>query len=126
MFGYTLLCLIHKIVQLRARYPDKIIWIRKEDAKSAYHRVHVNAKTALKTAVPLEINGKEYILISLRLPFGGLPCPADVCLISDLITDAINDLMNCKFWNPKSVHSHYLSKIPMQKQLNDNIPFATA
>ena len=126
MFGHTLLRLIHKIVQLRARFPDKIIWIRKEDAKSAYRRIHVNANTAVQAAVQLTIDNEDYVLISLRLPFGGSPCPAEFCLVSDIITDAINDLMNCKGWDPKVIHSDYLTKIPKEKPLAKDIPFAQA
>jgi hypothetical protein len=126
MFGHTLLRLIHKIVQLRARFPNKIIWIRKEDAKSAYRRVHVNAKTAVQAAVQLNIDEKEYVLISLRLPFGGSPCPAEFCLVADLITDAINDLMNCEGWDPQDIKSDYVKMIPKEISLPCEIPFAKA
>ena len=48
MFGHTLLIIIHKIVHLLQNYTDKIIWIRKEDATSAYRRPHLNADTAAR------------------------------------------------------------------------------
>ena len=126
MFGHTLLRLIHKIVQLRSRFPGKIIWIRKEDAKSAYRRVHVHAETAIQAAVQISIDKEDYVLISLRLPFGGSPCPAEFCLVADLITDAINDLMNCKGWDPNDIHSDYVKMIPKEISLPDDIPFAKA
>ena len=126
MFGHAFLHIIHKIVQLRQTYPNKRIWIRKEDAKSAYRRMHVSAATALKAGVQLKIDGITFLLLSLRLPFGGSPCPAEFCLLSDIITDVINDLMACKDWDPRSVHSDYVTKIPASKSLPTLIPFAPA
>ena len=94
MFGHTFLKIIHKIVHLRQLFPNKIIWIRKEDVKSAYRRIHMQASTALHSGVQLDIDGIEYLLISLRLPFGGSPFPSEFCLLSDILTDTINDLMH--------------------------------
>jgi hypothetical protein len=88
--------------------------------------MHVDAKTAIKAAVQLEIKGTEYILVSLRLPFGGSPYPSDFFLISDVITDTTNDLMANDNWNPEEVFSQYVHKIPSPKKLPDNIPFAQA
>ena len=126
MFGHALLRIIHRIVHLRQLFPNKTIWIRKEDAKSAYRRVHLNASTAFKTAVQLTIDGIAYILIALRLPFGGSPCPSEFCLVSDIITDVINDLMANHEWNPQEVRSEYVHKIPPPSKLPSDVPFATA
>jgi hypothetical protein len=126
MFGHTLLRLVHHIVHLRAKYPNKKIWLRKEDFKSAYRRMHLNAKTAFQTSVRVKLNGKHYILVSLRLPFGGSPCPSDFCLISDMITDTINDLLACEEWDPREVKSDYVNKVPPPRPLPDDIPFARA
>ena len=112
MFGHTFLRVIHHIVYLRRKYPNKIIWLRKEDFKSAYRRLHLNAKTAMKSAVRVKLKGTYYILVSLRLPFGGAPCPSDFCLVSDVITDTINDLLASKTWNPKEIKSEYTKNIP--------------
>ena len=126
MFGHTFLRIIHKIVQLRHKYPDKIIWIRKEDAKSAYRRMHMSGESALRAAVQLSIDGSKHLLVSLRLPFGGSPCPSEFCLLSDITTDTINDLMQCKDWDPCLIHSDYVTKIPAAKTLPADIPFAQA
>ena len=115
MFGHTLLCIIHQIVRLRLAYPNKIIWICKEDFKSAYRRIHTNADTALKTAVRAKIGKMDLILISLRLVFGGASCPADFSLLSDIVTDAINDLLLCNNWNQRLIHSKFIHKIPKPK-----------
>ena len=126
MFGHALLRIIHRIVHLRALHPKKIIWIRKEDAKSAYRRVHLNARTAFRTAVQITIEDITYILIALRLPFGGSPCPSEFCLVSDIITDVINDLMACEKWDPLTIKSEYVYKIPNPSKLPSDVPFATA
>ena len=126
MFGHALLRIIHRIVHLRELFPHTTIWIRKEDAKSAYRRVHLNAKTAFKTAVQLTIDDIAYILIALRLPFGGSPCPSEFCLVSDIITDIINDLMACEDWSPEKVRSEYVHKIPPPSKLPSDVPFAQA
>ena len=95
MFVNTLMRIIHKIVRLQYNYTDKIVWIQKEDTKSAYRRLHMNADTAILAGVQLQINGKDYVLLSLRLPFSGSTCPLEFCLFSDMIIDSINYLMAC-------------------------------
>ena len=126
MFGHALSRVIHRIIHLRAKHPNKIIWIRKEDFKSAFRRIHLNANIAFQCAVQLEIEKHHYILLSLRLPFGGSPCPSEFSLVSDVMTDAINDLMIDKSWNPKVVKSPYIEKIPAAKALPHNIKFEPA
>ena len=126
MFGHALLRIVHTIVRMRQKYPDKIIWIRKEDVKSAYRRMHMSATSALQAGVQIEIEGNHYLLISLRLPFGGSPCPSEFCLLSDMITDTINDLMICKKWKPDLLHSDYIKIIPQAKPLPVDVPFAQA
>ena len=53
MFGYTILCIIHRIIHLRSIHPFKKIWIKKEDTKYAYKRLHINIKTVMRTGVQL-------------------------------------------------------------------------
>ena len=126
MFGHSLLRIIHYIVNLRRRHPNRRIFIRKEDYKSAYRRVHTAALTAKRAAVQLTINEVAYVLISLRLPFGGSPCPNEFCLVSDITTDCINDVLACPDWNPAKVQSTYTKKIPAAVMLDKSTPFAQA
>ena len=51
MFSYVFLCIIHCIVSLRNKYPQTKIWIRKEDIKSAFRRLHLSATTAYRSVV---------------------------------------------------------------------------
>ena len=83
----------------------------------------MNADTSILAGVQLQINGEDYLLLSLRLTFGGSPCPPEFCLLSDTITDSINDLMACKYWKPAELASDYVHKIPAQIKLPSNIPF---
>ena len=126
MFGHALLRVIHRIVHLRQLHPNRKIWIRKDDAKSAYRRIHLNANTSFQTAVQIEIEGVKYILLALRLPFGGSPCPSEFCLVSDVITDIINDLLACEHWDPYWMHSKFVKSIPGPRPLPADVPFAPA
>ena len=126
MFGHTLLQIIHYIVNLRRRHPKKRIWIRKEDIKSAYRQMHLHAALAFTSAVQVCIKQVWYILLSICLPFGGSPCPSEFCLLSDIITDLVNDLLSCSSWDHCTVHSDYLDKIPLTVALDSNIPFTQA
>ena len=70
------------------------------------------------------MNVKYYILVSIRLPFCGSTSPSDFCLISDVITDTINDLLACEEWDPKKVKSQYTEKISDPKSMSMDVPFA--
>ena len=121
-----MLRIIHYIVNLRTLHSNKIIWVRKEDFKSAFCRTHLNGQSTVKSAVRIKIDGIWYLLISLRMPFGGSPCPNHFCLISDIICDTINDLLSCEEWDYKQVCSEWAKIIPQEKSLNGKIPFAQA
>ena len=81
---------------------------------------------AWKSVVRLTIDGQDLLLVLLRLPFGGSSCPADFCLISDIITDTINDTLQDETWDHTQVHSDYVEKIPKEIPLPDDIPYAEA
>ena len=126
MFSHVFSCIIHYIVALRSKYPRTRIWIRKEDFKSAFRRIHFNATTAYQSAVKVSIEGVELILISLRQPFGGAPCPSEFALLADLVTDTINDLLEDETWDYSRDYSMVAQKIPKPKPLSDNISFHKA
>ena len=126
MFSFVLLRIVHYIVALRKKHPKTRIWIRKEDIKSAFRRLHLNATTAFRSAVRVMLDGHWYIIISLRMPFGGAPCPSEFALAADLIADTINDLLADKNWKHKEVYSDMIHEIPNPIPLPDDIPFAEA
>ena len=123
MFGFMLMRLAHYIVHLRRKHPDKRIWLRKEDFKSAFRRVHLSINTAWKSVVRMVIDNTDLLLVSLRLPFGGAPCPSGFCLVSDVLTDVINDLLQDDTWDPDEVHGQFVPNIPTAKPPPDNIAF---
>ena len=123
MFGFMLTRLVHYIVHMRRTFPHKRIWLRKEDFKSAFRRVHLNVDTAWKSVVRMVIDDVDLLLVSLRLPFGGAPCPSGFCLLSDVLTDLINDLLNDDTWNHEDLKSDFTANIPPAKALDEDIPF---
>ena len=112
MFSYILLRLIHYIVNLRRKYTQTRIWLRKEDYKSAFRRLHLHPSTEIQAAVTVEINQHRYIAIPLRMPFGGAPCPSEFSLFSDIVTDTINDLLADKNWDHTKFFDNVVYNIP--------------
>jgi hypothetical protein len=114
--------LVHYIVDLRLRHPLVPILGGKSDFKGAYRRVSLHGDTAEMCAV---IHG-QFALPSLRLTFGGSPCPNIFCLFSELCADLANDLLHCKEWDPSILCSPHSSKLSKPSLLDDSIPFALA
>jgi len=126
MFSHVLLRLVHYIVNLRRRHVGTRIWLRKEDFKSAFRRLHLTANSALESSVIVEIKNIKYFIISLRMPFGGSPCPSVFALLADVFTDTINDLLNDEKWDSEELFSEKVNQIPAPNKLNDEIPYAQA
>jgi len=71
------------------------------------------------------INGMTYVRISLRLPFGGSPSPANFCTVSDIVTGCINDWLECNKWDESKVCSEqFVKHIPLPEPLAEDISFA--
>ena len=116
MFVHCLIRLIHQIVVLRQEFPNKKILIRKEDLKSVYRRLHLYAPLAKQSDVRVKIDEIWYIIISLRITFGGAPGPAYFCTFSDIFCDTINDLLDCDSWNENEVCSEFEKFIPPEEK----------
>jgi hypothetical protein len=65
-------------------------------------------------------------LISLRLTFGGSPCPNKWCVTSVLCTDLANNILHCEEWNPSEINSPHTINLPSPSYLDESIPFAKA
>ena len=63
-------------------------------------------------------------LITLRLTFGGAPCPFEWGVISETICDLANELVQCEDWDPTNLHASVQKDIPPPQFLNNDIPFA--
>ena len=87
---------------------------KKDDFKSAYQRLHLHSKTAVKAVTQLP--ELELALMSCQLTFGGAPGPYKWSAISETVCDlttAIDAVWNKSTWC-----------VPQNKYLDDSIPFA--
>ena len=96
---------VHYIVGCRLRHPRRRIWIYKVYWKSAYRRQQLNAKTAVKSLTQVCIKGITLLLASLRLTFGGKPCPSEWGCISETVADLATYILHCNEWDPSKIHS---------------------
>ena len=104
-FGHMLARCIHYIIGCRQRHHNLRIWISKIDWRSAYRRQHLHLTTAKQSLTQIIIKDITFILLALRLTFGGKPCPSEWGSISETAADIVNDLLDCESWNPTKVHS---------------------
>ncbi|NER26088.1 MAG: hypothetical protein F6J96_36450 [Symploca sp. SIO1C2] len=88
VYGWCLIRIIHFIVELRAAYPEKKIFIMKFDYSDAYRRISHQGKAASQSI--LVVDGTAYV--SLRMAFGGSANPPSFCAFSETLTDLANDL----------------------------------
>jgi hypothetical protein len=121
-YGGCLSRLIHYILSIRYRHPTVKILGGKSDIKSAYHRISLSGDKAAKCAIMCEQIG----LISLRLTFGGSPCPKEWCVASELCMDLANDILHCEEWNPTEINSPHTINLQPPSYLDESIPFALA
>jgi len=122
VYGGCLLRILHYIVDLRLRHPHTPILGAKSDFKAAYRRVSVHGDVAEKCLIMCN----EFALPSVRLTFGGSPCPHEFCLFSELSTDIANDLLHCNDWNPEILGSPHAAALPEPIVLDPTIPFGSA
>jgi hypothetical protein len=123
MFGRALLRHIHQIVALRRRHPTTVILQSKVDWKSAYRRLH----NAPATAVSAMVFVGQFLLVALRLTFGGAPNPSRWSDLSEIACDLSNDLARNPGWDPQRHLSPHSNKLPPEPLLEPpTIPFATA
>jgi hypothetical protein len=122
VFGHSLLRLIHFILHLRRTSPQTRIFLQKVDFKSAYRRMHLTPDMAAKCITV--VDGLAFI--SLRLPFGGRPCPSLWSDLSETITDLSTALALDRTWDPDTLHSPLQHLIPPTFSEPDTVPFAAA
>jgi len=122
-YGHMLSRMIHKIVTYRKNYPTLPIVLQKVDFKSAYRRMNLNAETATQCLAQTSINGENFILLPLRLSFGGSACPAEWCIASEITTDLANRILNHPHWNPKNLSAKMSELIPPTELLDPTIPY---
>lgn len=113
-YGKAMLRYLHMIHQLRLRYPNIPIIQVKTDLDAAYRRVHVHPEIAIKQVVIIN----EIVYVGLRLPFGSSPVPTIYSILSDLVFDLANDLVDDPVWNPNELSSPVSVRIAPKRLLD--------
>ena len=122
VFGHALRRVIHYIVDARHKHPRTPILLQKVDFKAACRRAHLAPSTAVKTITTLD----GIALMSLRLTFGGRPCPSEWCNMSESAADLARALLQCSDWDPSELHSPQQKHLGRPKVEGDDVPFAPA
>ena len=120
-YGQCMRRIINKAVATRRKYPNSKILASKVDYKSAYRRVHLAWQTALQTCTQLP--EQEIAVLSLRLTFGGSPCPTKWNSMSEPATDLANAILRHPEWNPNELFSPLSLALPKRVDLPDDVPF---
>ena len=126
VYGHMHSRCVHYIVATRYLYPQARILGNKADYKSAYRRQHLSSKASFHSMIQATLVQSMFILLALRLTFGGKVCPFDWCTISEPVVDLANALLDCDSWDPSSIHSPSQHLVPATKYLPDSIPLAAA
>jgi hypothetical protein len=122
VFGHALLRLIHFILHLRRIHPGRRIYLQKVDFKAAYRRIHLSTTMVSKCVTVV----RDLAFVSLRMPFGGRPCPSLFADFSEVITDLSNTIARDPSWEPSDLHSPLQHLIPATINEPDDAPFAQA
>lgn len=121
-FAHALRRFINTAVALRNKYPGRPILCSKIDYKSAFRRLHLNAKTAVRSFI--HIPDQDLALMFTRLPFGGKPCPSEWGALSETTCDLANALLSDPNWNPEEVFNPQSLELPPPKYLPDEVEIA--
>lgn len=108
----------------KMKIPDQKIFATKINFKSACWWCHLNAKTPLQTCTHLPED--ELVIISLRLSFGGRPCPKEWGVLAEPICDLTNTLLKTDSWDLDLLLSPYQQLVPPKQLLHDNLSFGEA
>jgi len=65
-------------------------------------------------------------IVSLRLSFGGRPCPQEWGALAEPICNLTNTLLKRDDWDRDTLSSPYQHLVPPKKQLHKDIPFGEA
>ena len=121
-YGHCLRRIVNYIVHLRHQHPTTPILMCKVDLDAAYRRVHTFWSFAAQCIVI--IGTLAYML--LRLPFGAAAAPAEFCIVSEMVCDVANALMQDPTWETDSTHTPFHPMLPPISLLDESIPFAAA
>ena len=124
IFGHALRRFINKVVAMRLKYPNCRILCSKIDFKSAFRRMHLAWRTALRSTTLLPDD--ELALIFVRLTFGGKACPSEWGSLSELVCDLTNAIISDDDWDPETLFNQQSLELPPPEFLDDEVPIAEA
>ena len=101
VYGNTFRRILHCIHWLCFHYPSDPILVGKFNFSLAYRQMTMWGHSAAASCT--KFNNIGYV--SLRLTFGGSPCPFLWCSASKMITDLANDLLFFQAWDPTTILS---------------------
>jgi len=94
-------------------------FICKFDIDAAYRRCSFSSRTAFESLMIFA----GFLLVALRMTFGGAPCPSIWGVISETITDIGNSLLQNKFWIHSDLFDPISDQIDVPLSLPDSVPF---
>ena len=121
-FGFTMRRLIHIIVTIRLQHPAHHIVISKVDLDKAYRCIHATPAPAPSSSLTLS----SMVGIYLHLTFGNKGHPSGFSTLSEMVCDYSNLLLQCKLWNPSSLHPTTVTVPTTPVLLPSSVPFAPA
>jgi hypothetical protein len=132
LYGTALRHFIHAILFYRSRFPTTPLLMAKFDLKSAYRRAHFSGVSALQSiatsrglSVDDDNTDEELAYVSLCFTFGGSPTPSEFSILSEMIADLANVMIQHPAWHPRRLHSPFVSLTRNKPDLQPgDIPFA--
>jgi hypothetical protein len=121
-YGHCLRRIINYIASIHQRHPSTPIYLAKYDFDAAFRRCHLSPETALESCCTFD----NFLLVSLRLTFGGSPCPNLWETIGQPICDIANELIQNSQWNHSSVFDPISSQLLVPKRLPPDTPYEPA
>lgn len=111
MYSFVLLRTLHYIASIRFR--------RKFDLDAAYRRCHLAGETAAECLTIYN----DFLLMALRMTFGGAPCPPLWGHISGTIADLSNALIQDTSWDPGTLSDTLIDSLHHPSPPPIGIPF---
>ena len=121
-YSFALMRTIHYILDLRKRHPTTKIFLCKFDIDAAYRRCTLSSSTAFESLTMFE----DYLLIALRMTFGGSPNPALWGVSSETTTDICNALLGNQYWDHTAVFNPISDSLEDPSSFPENVPFHQA
>jgi hypothetical protein len=119
MYSFALQRSIHYILGIRQRHPNVKIYVCKFDIDAAYRRCTFSTRTAFESLTIFA----GFLLVALRMTFGGAPCPSMWGVISESITDVGNALLQNDMWDHDKLYDPISDHLDLPIDLPSSIPF---